>query len=54
MCADRLPLVTMTPFSVEKVSDGSPWMFQSLTAVGLDRNAAKLNPGEYGTCNSWT
>ena len=36
-----LLLVTMTPFSVEKASEGSPWMFQSLTSVGLERNITK-------------
>ena len=34
-----LLLVTMTPFSVENASDGRPCMFQSLTLVGLERNA---------------
>lgn len=44
----RFPRVTITPFSVEKESEGSPWMFQSLTVVALDRKTAKLNPGEHG------
>ena len=52
MLTDRLPRVTMTPFSVEKASDGRPWMFHSRTAVGLERNTAKLKPGEHGTCSS--
>lgn len=52
MRADRLPRVTITPFSVEKESEGRPWMFQSRTAVALERNTAKLNLGEHGTFNS--
>ena len=36
-----LLVVTRTPFSVEKASEGSPWMFQSLATVGLPRNVAK-------------
>lgn len=32
----------MTPFSVEKSSLGRPWMFQSLTSVGLARKVVKL------------
>jgi len=43
-----LLVVTMTPFSVEKASEGSPWMFQSLTMVGLARNVAKEKSGEQG------
>jgi hypothetical protein len=44
----------MTPFSVEKASEGRPWMFQSRTTVGLDRKPEKLKPGEHGTCSSRT
>ena len=53
-CVERLAdthlllVVTMTPFSVEKASEGSPWMFQSLTTVGLARNVAKEKSGEQG------
>ena len=43
-----LLLVTITPFSVEKASEGSPWMFQSLTDVGLPRNVAKEKFGVEG------
>ena len=43
-----LLVVTRTPFSVEKASEGSPWMFQSLTTVGLPRNAAKEKSGVQG------
>lgn len=50
----RLPRVTITPFSVEKESEGSPWMFQSLTVVALDRKTAKLNPGEHGISSRCT
>lgn len=52
--ADRFPRVTMTPFSVEKASEGRPWMFQSLTAVALDKNTAKLNPGVHRISSSRT
>lgn len=52
--SDWLPQLMMTLFSVEKASEGSPWMVQSLTAVGLDRNTEKLNPGEHGPSNSRT
>lgn len=51
---NRFPLVTITPFSVEKESEGSPWMFQSLTVVALDKNTAKLNPGVHGISNFCT
>lgn len=51
---NRFPRVTITPFSVEKESEGSPWMFQSLTVVGLDKNTAKLNPGVHGISNFCT
>ena len=54
MRGHRLLLVTITPFSVEKASDGRPWMFQSLTDVGLARNVAKEKSGVQGTCNSRT
>ncbi|XP_029784654.1 dynein heavy chain 2, axonemal [Suricata suricatta] len=37
-----LPRVTMMPFSVEKASEGNPWMFQSRTLVGLDRKLSKV------------
>ena len=47
-----LLVVTRTPFSVEKASEGSPWMFQSLTTVGLPRNAAKEKSGVQGI-HSW-
>ena len=53
-CPDRFPRVMMTPFSVEKASEGRPLIFQCLTAVGLDRKTAKLKPGEQGTCKFWT
>lgn len=52
MRANRLPRVTITPFSVENASEGRPWMFQSRTAVGLARKTAKLKPGEHATSNS--
>lgn len=38
----------MTPFSVEKASLGNPWMFQSLTWVGLAMNSQKLKFGAQG------
>lgn len=44
----RLDEVTMTPFSVEKASLGNPWMFQSLTWVGLAMNSQKLKFGAQG------
>lgn len=47
-----MPRVTIAPFSVEKASEGRPWMFQSRMAVALMRKAAKLKPGEHGTSNS--
>lgn len=37
-----LLLVTMTPFSVENASEGSPCIFHSLTAAGLPRNEANV------------
>ena len=43
-----LLVVTRTAFSVEKASEGSPWMFQSLTTVGLPRNVAKEKSGVQG------
>ncbi len=48
MRGQRLLVVTMTPFSVEKASEGSPWMFQSLTEVGLPRNVANEKSGVHG------
>lgn len=42
----------MMPFSVEKASEGNPWMFQSRTLVGLDRKLSKVKRGEHGTCSS--
>lgn len=51
-CPDLLPRVTMMPFSVEKASEGNPWMFQSRTLVGLDRKLSKVKRGEHGTCSS--
>lgn len=50
--AHRLPLVTMIPFSVEKLSEGSPWMFQLRTMVGLERKPSQVKPGEQGTWSS--
>lgn len=44
-----LPLVTMMPFSVEKESEGNPWMFQSRTLVGLVRKLSMAKRGEQGT-----
>lgn len=40
------------PFSVEKASEGNPWMFQSRTLVGLDRKLSKVKRGEHGTSSS--
>ena len=54
MRGQRLLFVTITPFSVEKASEGRPWMFQSLTAVGLARKVAKEKSGVHGMCNSRT
>ena len=54
MSGQRLLLVTMTPFSVENASEGSPWMFQSLTAVGFARKLANEKSGVHGICNSRT
>ena len=45
----RRPLVTMTPFSVEKESAGRPAMFQSRTSLGSARNRAKSKSSEAGT-----
>lgn len=42
------PAVVMIPFSVLNASDGRPWMFQSLTWVGLAMKSQKLNSGETG------
>ena len=46
--------VTMTPFSVEKLSLGSPWIFQSRTFVGLAMNLQKSNVGSHGTPSFFT
>ncbi|KAH3750475.1 hypothetical protein DPMN_184998 [Dreissena polymorpha] len=54
MRGQRLALVTMTPFSVEKLSLGNPWMFQSRTFVGLAMNLQKSNPGSHGTPSFFT
>ena len=47
----RRPLVTMTPFSVEKLSLGRPWMFQSRTFVGETMNSLRLKLSLIG---SWS
>ena len=44
----RVPRVTSTPFSVEKASAGSPWMFQSRTSSLFARKAQKSKPAEHG------
>ena len=46
-----LLFVTITPFSVENESDGSPLMFQSRTTVGFARKPAKEKSGVHGTVN---
>lgn len=50
----RLLLVTITPFSVEKESEGRPLMFQSRTLAGSARKEAKENSGEEGMASSFT
>ena len=47
-------MVTMTPFSVEKASEGNPWMFQSRTLAGSARKVAKEKSGEQGIASSFT
>lgn len=54
MRGQRLLFVTITPFSVEKASEGRPWMFQSLTTVGLARKLANEKSGVQGICSSRT
>lgn len=54
MRGQRLLVVTMTPFSVEKASEGSPWIFQSLTDVGLPKKVAKEKSGVHGIFSSRT
>ena len=54
MRGQRLLVVTMTPFSVEKESEGRPWMFQSLTEVGLPKNSENEKLGEQGMLRSLT
>ena len=49
MSGHRLAEVTMTPFSVEKLSLGRPCIFQSRTLVGLAINLQKSNVGSHGT-----
>ena len=49
-----LLFVTITPFSVEKESDGSPLIFQSRTMVGFARKLAKEKSGVQGTFNCRT
>jgi len=39
----------MTPFSVEKESEGRPLIFQSRTIVGLARKLANEKSGVQGT-----
>ena len=41
-------MVTITPFSVEKASEGRPWMFQSLTEVGFPKKVANEKSGVHG------
>jgi len=48
MSGQRVPRVTITPFSVEKESEGRPWMFQSRTALGSARNMEKSKFSEAG------
>ena len=48
MRGQRLLVVTITPFSVEKESVGRPCMFQSFTDVGLPRNVANEKSGLQG------
>eukprot|EP00960_Hanusia_phi_P047135 758242-Hanusia_phi.AAC.6 len=48
MSGQRRPLVTSTPFSMEKASLGSPLRFHSLTSVGSARNSAKSKPLDRG------
>ena len=54
MSGQRVPRVTMTPFSVEKLSEGSPWMFQSRTFLGSARNSAKSKFSDAGMCSALT
>ena len=54
MRGQRLLVVTITPFSVEKESEGKPWMFQFLTDVGFPRNAANEKLGQHGILSSLT
>eukprot|EP00983_Pelagomonas_calceolata_P134867 1162101-Pelagomonas_calceolata.AAC.10 len=54
MRGQRVPLVTMTPFSVEKESDGRPWMFQSRTALGSARNMEKSKFSDAGMLSAFT
>ena len=48
MRGQRLLVVTITPFSVENASEGSPWMFQSRTEVGFPKKLAKVKSGLQG------
>ena len=50
----RLLLVTITPFSVEKESEGRPLMFQSRTLDGSARKEAKAKSGDEGMASSFT
>lgn len=54
MSGHLLPLVTITPFSVLKLSLGRPWMFQSRTFLGSARNSAKSKCSEAGMCSDLT
>jgi hypothetical protein len=54
MSGHLLPCVTMTPFSVLKVSAGSPWMFQSRTLEGSARKPLNSKPSLDGMFSSFT
>jgi hypothetical protein len=54
MSGHLLPRVTMTPFSVLKVSAGSPWMFQSRTLEGSARKPLNSKPSLEGMFNNLT
>ena len=54
MSGQRRPRVTITPFSVEKESEGRPWMFQSRTALGSARKRAKSKCSDAGMVSALT
>lgn len=54
MRGQRVPRVTIMPFSVLNPSDGNPWIFQSLMVGGSTRNSFTSRFGDVGISLSCT